>query len=185
MWIIRRILFSFEVESLQISAQITISSDFSHSSPKISAIGDSVSFKRQGFKNSNSSLIDIINMWPYYMLLVCTQGHAWSASITLCCMQAAICSFSWHMSSTPPFVTENGTCSLQNGMQRKLHYIHPQQCQHSNMEHQILKKTIQTNESLPDSTTRKANDTIGNGIKALDLSRQNNNYRIFRPQVLV
>ncbi|XP_020260947.1 cyclin-P3-1-like [Asparagus officinalis] len=43
-----------------------------------------------------------------------------------------------------------------------------------------LKKTIQKNESSPDSTTRKANDTIGHGLRAQDLSIQSYTERIFK-----
>ncbi|ONK63947.1 uncharacterized protein A4U43_C07F20550 [Asparagus officinalis] len=44
----------------------------------------------------------------------------------------------------------------------------------------VLKKTIQKNESSRDSMTRKANDTIGQGLRAQDLSIQSYTERIFK-----
>ncbi|XP_020271067.1 cyclin-P3-1-like [Asparagus officinalis] len=44
----------------------------------------------------------------------------------------------------------------------------------------VLKKTIQKNESLPDSTTRKANDTIDHGLRSQELSIQSYTKRIFK-----
>ncbi|ONK81106.1 uncharacterized protein A4U43_C01F25370 [Asparagus officinalis] len=44
----------------------------------------------------------------------------------------------------------------------------------------VLKKTIQKNESSPDSTTRKANDTIDHGLRSQELSIQSYTKRIFK-----
>ncbi|ONK77940.1 uncharacterized protein A4U43_C02F12530 [Asparagus officinalis] len=53
MWIIHWLLFSVEAEAFQKSAELSISSEFPHSSPKISKFGDLVSSSVLSFSSKN------------------------------------------------------------------------------------------------------------------------------------